>query len=236
MSFTVRKEIQALLVKCLNAECSDIVERQQLHGHVRIKCPYTLTPCKYRGIGCDTELKRKEISSHEDDDKLHLHVALSAVAALRAESLMYKRSGAITFAVRDFQMKKSANTDYMSLPFYTHANGYHMALEVMVNGHAATAGSHVVAFIHLLHGKYDSRLKWPFVGEVALTLLNQLENKHHHTESLSTEGRDLRPGSSLGIPLISHTELAQHPNYLMDDTLYIRMAVKVAGDKLWLKD
>lgn len=236
MPFPGRKEIQALLVKCPNTECSDVVERQQLHGHIRMSCPYAMTPCKYRGIGCNMELKRKELSSHEEDDRFHLHVALDAVAALRAESHMFKRSESLTFAVRDFQMKRSSNTNFMSSPFYTHSTGYHMALEVMASGHVATKGSHVVVFVHLIKGKHDRALEWPVVGEISLTLLNQQEDEHHHEESMSTEGRDLRPGSSLRIPLISHTELRQNPQYLMDDTLYIRMTVKMVGEKPWLKD
>ena len=36
-------------------------------------------PCKYRGIGCDTELKREDMAAHEQDDKLHLHMALETI-------------------------------------------------------------------------------------------------------------------------------------------------------------
>ena len=35
----------------------------------------------YNGIGCDTQLKREDMAAHEQDDKLHLHMALETVTS-----------------------------------------------------------------------------------------------------------------------------------------------------------
>ena len=42
-----------------------------------------MIPCKYKGIGCDTELKREDMAAHEQDDKLHLHMSLETVNSLQ---------------------------------------------------------------------------------------------------------------------------------------------------------
>ena len=32
-----------------------------------------------------------------------------------------------------------------------------------------------------MRGEFDSDLKWPFRGDITIQLLNQLEDKEHHT-------------------------------------------------------
>jgi TNF receptor-associated factor 4 len=66
------------ILPCPNAGCGDTMERQQVPEHVS-KCPHTVVSCKYKGIGCDAELERKDMAAHEQDDKLHLHMALDTV-------------------------------------------------------------------------------------------------------------------------------------------------------------
>jgi hypothetical protein len=52
-------------------------------NNVRTKCPHTVISCKYKGIGCTSQLKRKDMPAHEQDDKLHLRIALDAVSVLQ---------------------------------------------------------------------------------------------------------------------------------------------------------
>ena len=128
------------------------------------------------------------MAAHEEDDKLHLHVALEMVttlraecSTLRAECLLFKRSGSVTFTVRGFQKMKSAGEIFESPSFYTHSNGYHMSLGVAANGCGSGKGTHVAVAVCWLSGKYDSVLKWPFVGSVSFTLMNQLEDDNHYS-------------------------------------------------------
>ena len=91
-------------------------------------------------------------------------------------------------------------------------------------------------FTRILRGKYDTGLKWPFVGDVKITLLNQLEDRNHHTNMTSFTADDPMPwGKRRFIP---HSALAHNPvkntQYLRDDTLYFRVAVEVASNKPWL--
>ena len=235
-----KTEIQALKVKCPNA-CGNAVERQQLKNHVRNECSHTMTSCKYKGIGCDTELKREDMAAHEQDDKLHLHMALETVATLKEESHTLK--GSMTFVLYDYQKKKDANTYYeFSDPtFYTHPKGYHMTLRVYANGSGDSAGTHVSVFAYILKGKYDAELKWPFVGSVTFTLLNQLGDYGHQTGTLYFTTEDnRRVGDCWGFPaFVPHSALAHglfnNPQYLNDDKLYFRVSAKVADRKPWLE-
>ena len=70
------------IIFCPNDGCIQIMQRQLIKKHLEI-CEYTLVLCKYKSIGCDAEMRRKDIAKHEEEkDKVHLHVALDAVAKL----------------------------------------------------------------------------------------------------------------------------------------------------------
>ena len=232
-----KREIQALLVKCSNAECGDTIERQQLKRHVRVTCPHSVIPCKYGSIGCDTELKREDMPAHEQDDKLHLHMALETVN-LERRTLKKKNDGSMTCALPDFDKKRRCNTEFFSTSFYVNPRGYHMSLVVDANGWGPCKGTHVSVHAVILKGEYDAELKWPFVAEVTYTLLNQLEDSNHHTRTLSLDNTQV--GSRWGIPgFIAHSALAHDPfenmQYLKDDTLYFKVSVQVADYKPWLE-
>ena len=101
--------------------------------------------------------------------------------------------------------------------------------------------AHTSVFARILGGKYDAALKWPFIGDVKITLLNQLEDKNHYTKTTTfTTADNMRVLSpARGYPnFIPHSSLAHNKpknmQYLKDDTLYFRVSVKVAEDKPWL--
>ena len=96
-------------------------------------------------------------------------------------------------------------------------------------------------FINVLEGKYDAQLLWPFTGEVAVTLLNQLEDRHHHTQIIKfTTLNDMGVGKNLGkLRFIHHYDLVHHRyeniHYLKNDTLYFEVSIRVAYLKPWLE-
>ena len=66
-------------------------------------------------------------------------------------------------------------------------------------------------YVPILEGKYDAELKWPFMGKVTFTLLNQLEDKNHHTDVMTLDATDnALIGSAWGLDtFIQHSELTQ---------------------------
>ena len=231
------------------------MERQQVRKHVRTKCLYAVIPCKYIGIGCDIELKREDMAAHEQDNKM-LHKALetvnsqqSLIESLQAtvKSLLIKVESQEkvlqnkVFILSEYQKKKEAKKRFKLPSFYTHPNGYHIALKVYVNEDDRGKGTHVSLFVSILEGEYDAELKWPFVGEVTVTLLNQLQDVNHHTKVIRFNAiNDRHVGESWGFPtFIAHSALAhdlvKNTQYLKDDKLYFRVSVEVTDLKPWLE-
>ena len=55
--------------------------------HVATECELTVIACKYKRLGCDRELKRKDMAAHEEDDKLHLRMAMDTTVKLETANL-----------------------------------------------------------------------------------------------------------------------------------------------------
>jgi TNF receptor-associated factor 4 len=145
------------------------------------------------------------------------------------------------FVLSQFRKRKEAAEQFQFPPFYTHYNGYCMALRVDANGLENGLGTHVSVFAPILKGEHDAELKWPLVGNVTFTLLNQLKDKNHHSLPLSLDSWDVLVGSAWGRAQFIHQSALSHDpvkntQYLKDDTLYFRMSVEVADYELkpWL--
>ncbi len=120
---------------------------------------------------------------------------------------------------------------------------------VYANGNGDGDGTHVSVFAYLMKGDHDDTLTWPFTGSVTFELLNQLEDKNHHKQSITFEIDDdvsqrlvddesREQGWGLN-EFISHTALnynaSTNTQYLKDDTLVFRVSVSVPNHKPWLE-
>ena len=141
----------------------------------------------------------------------------------------------VTMKMAGFDKLKKEDTDWYSRPFYTGMGGYKMCLNVDANGWGAANGTHISVFTYLMRGEFDSHLKWPFRGTITFQLVNQLEDKEHHTDSnaykdatpdfAQVDGeRSVGWGSPKFLP---HCELglsvANNHQYLKDDCLIFRI-------------
>ena len=241
---------------CPNSGCGDIVERQQVPEHVS-KCPHTVIPCKYKGIGCDAELERKDMAAHEQDDKLHLHMALDTVTSqqdaikqqqlaiymLQASTKLQQsaiNSGVVkplqpaTFALPDYQKKKERNELFNAQVFYTSPNGYCVEVMVFANGYGEAKDTHVSIAAAVPTTTIPKQQ-----GNVIFTLMNQLVDTNHHrvVEPLKKVATD-KIGAGIA-DFICHSALAHDPvkntQYLKDDILYFRVEVQLDDYKPWLE-
>ena len=230
-------------VSCPNG-CSSNMERQHVSEHVAT-CELTVIACKYKRLGCDRELKRKDMAAHEEDDKLHLRMAINTTVKLKEQDALkvLKNGELLKFKLTNYQENKENNECVKSSSYYTSPNGYHVALAVVVNGDGEDEGTHVSVFASILKGKYDDNLKWPFIGKIKFMLLNQLEDKNHYQDIMELTAEDnAQAGSAWGKPpFIPHSALdydvVKNTQYLnsKDDTLYFRMSVEPANHKPWLQ-
>ena len=154
---------------------------------------------------------------------------------LRTDVEMKRDIVPVTIKMAGFDELKKKGTDWYSRPFYTGMGGYKMCLEVDANGDGAAKGTHVSVFTYLMRGEFDSQLKWPFRGTVTIQLVNQLEDKEHHTDSNAY--KDVPPAAAQvdgersagwGSPgFLPHSALglsvASNRQYLKDDCLIFRI-------------
>ena len=223
------------------------------------KCEYVIVSCKYESIGCLEKLERREMKKHEQDDGVHLHLALEAVVKLQKDQtstndtvkhekendtkIILKKGDAFTFKVSDHTRKKNCNKIIPSNNFYTSFEGYCMRIVVYLNGNKEGRGTHISVYACFNDGRNDHKLIWPFIGSVTVELLNQLADGKHYYKTIDiNESNNISAASNMmqGFArFISHTLLPLDPvnntQYLKDDTLYFRVSVEVPNHKPWLE-
>ena len=137
--------------------------------------------------------------------------------------------------VTNFTDYKKLNAEYYSAPFYSSSNGYKMQLNVVANGYGKCKGTHVSVFVYLMKGANDSRLKWPFNGDISIQLLNWREDNGYEKRILSFDDNDSLKSrskviegesapSGIGyVNFISHSELdynhSNNTEYVSSDNL-----------------
>ena len=141
----------------------------------------------------------------------------------------------VQITMSNFKQHKRACDSWYSDPFYTHPRGYKMCLNVEANGHGNGKGTHVSVFVYLMRGDFDNYLKWPFQGEITINLLNQQEDKEHHSDvvpfchgdkSADRVTNGARASTGRGkLQSISHRDLTL--SYLKSDCLVFLVEVQV---------
>lgn len=118
-----------------------------------------------------------------------------------------------------------------STSFYTSRNRYLVEVRDTANISDDTVG----VFARAGGGENDDELQWPFVGTITCSLLNQLENKNHNTQT-----NDFRPtgGAYSAVFSTPRSELAYDPventQYLLNGMLYFRISAETTDHKPWL--
>ena len=250
------KECGYTEVPCPNTDCPYTTTRLSVEVHLK-ECAYSEVPCKYQRLGCDVRVMRKDMPAHEEDEKLHLHMALDKVvsmeekvatmeediAAMKNENAtnILANGGAITFKLADFQDKKDQKVVTYFPAFYSSPKGYHMQVYMYSNGVGSGEDKYVSVYVHILEGKYDAELKWPFVGNITVQILNQLEDSGHYEIILhmTKEIHFVVRNNKGYIKFITHSELGydiiKNTQYLKDDTLYFRVSVDIPNQRPWLE-
>ncbi len=120
-----------------------------------------------------------------------------------------------------------------------------MSINIDASGHGAGEGTHVSVYAHLMKGDNDDSLSWPFTGTVTVELLNQLEDKKHHSKKFRfycNAAADEEHVEMGGIEqFLPHSKVQQLSSrwrrcqYLQDDSLIFRISVDVDNYKPWLE-
>lgn len=100
------------LVRCYCPECSVVMERCGVKRHWET-CEHIQVPCKYKRIGCDVTMKRKDIKTHEQNDNAHhLHIALNTTVEIKDERDQLKKDvGKLTSDLQSAAKKAKDSKD-----------------------------------------------------------------------------------------------------------------------------
>ena len=185
--------------------------------------------------------EKHEILSKKHETLLKQHRVLSDTVRLPKENhKVLTRKDKFIFRLSHYASKKELNERFLSAPFYTHSSGCKMCTCIYPNGNGDGKDTHISVFTLILAGHYDNQLHWPFLGTVTYELLNQLEdNNHRSVDTTFIASHDTRVGVNRGYPkFFPHSLLSHNPatntQYLLDDTLYFRVSLKVDNHKPWL--
>ena len=230
-------------IVCPNPGCTVKEQRSKMSGH-RSVCPKEKVPCTHSTIGCEVMITRDSLQEHMEQ---HLRIAMDKIVVFQDVARLPPLG---VYKMQNYEKLKRNNEDWYSPCFYTHEGGYKMCLSVSVNGFSGGKGTHVSVYVHIVAGKNDKNLLWPFRGEITYELLNQLDDKNHKVQTMKYDTNEIEnhncvgdggTSAGWGIPsFISHSALSHNPanncQYLKDDCLYFRVTqVKVyKSNKPWL--
>jgi hypothetical protein len=102
----------------------------------------------------------------------------------KAQSLTFV-AAPLQFTIHSVSTLQKSGEKWLSLPFYTHAQGYRMCLKVYPGGHSTSAGTDMSLYVCIMKGPYDNKLKWPFIGTVVIKLLDLAQDKEHIIRTVS---------------------------------------------------
>ena len=145
-------------------------------------------------------------------------------------------SGPVEFTMVNYHHLKRTGKNWISPPFYTHAQGYKFCLDVAPKGHGFGQGAYLSVYVHLMRGEFDEELEWPFRGSITFQLCSQTEDENHRNKLIPFNGDrddssrvigktacDIGRGVST---FISHDELKKR--YLRNDCLIFRIVKTVS--------
>ena len=129
-------------------------------------------------------------------------------------------------------------TSLESPPIYTSQQEFKFSMHLFLKGLNGGDGRHIGLFVSMMHGEYDTVLKWPFCGRISLTIMDQstdVNGFRHDISGTFMAKRDLRAfqkptatgrySTLYGYAEFAPTDLVCSPQYLKDDTVMIQIEI-----------
>ena len=112
-------------------------------------------------------------------------------------------------------------------------------MRINLNGVGSGLGKHISLFVHMMRGDYDNILKWPFTGEVNLSILDQSSENQKENIGQTFETRPnlvafqkpTTPRSYKGYGYVEFAPLDQirEPKYVQNDRMLVRIQILSLG-------
>lgn len=237
---------------CTNEGCEATFKRGEQPEHLAV-CPKQVLMCPYSTVGCSACMRREELDNHKQEHVEH-HLAMAAQRISEQDQVLYcqqkelrqlGRYSQVVLRMSKFSERENAHEWWHSPHFYTSLSGYRMSIS------ATMVGEYLSVYLCLVQGEYDDLLAWPLRGTFTITLLNQLEDTHHHSMNLTYSNPDRTQsnirvmagrGGGYGFPhFIMRSQLrpnhSMNCQYLKDNAVFFSVTVSninTSAEKKWL--
>lgn len=235
------------ILPCSNTGCSVVMEHEYLKRHLDEECEYAVLPCKYRRLGCDVQLLRKDVRKHESDNQI-LHRALNTIVELEkklVDSVTCFEKANLMYSFKMTQFKSRLdNKELVHSPYFnSHPSGYKMKIGIILAGLQSKIDCPHMTVGLIMSAKNIAST--PIQGKLTVTLLNQLADEKHHVETTDFEVNDISQCDESGCIMcallptfIPHAKLEHdleaNTQYLKEDCLFFRILVQTSDYKPWL--
>ncbi|CAH3110825.1 hypothetical protein pdam_00000405 [Pocillopora damicornis] len=239
-------------LSCPNSCGVSQIPREEVDRHLTHECRSNLIHCPFKHVGCQHQCPQRSLTQHlEDGMKKHLELVSQLALDQRKEIDQLREivkhckpftDSKLYWRIDDFwnkfeDAKHKTNVELHSPPFYTSPYGYKFKIVVFPYGNGSGEGSHLSLYVRLLPGEYDTLLKWPFEGEITLSLLDQnrdsTRGQRNISQSFSPDPnwksfqRPGKNGATLGFgypQFVSHRGL-ESTSYVKEDCLFIKATI-----------
>ena len=162
----------------------DLHEREAMHTHLRLATT---------GMYLKLELKQTEINELKSQllqANATIHLLTKDVSELRESVAMVVSSGKLEWKIRGVKQGIERKEVAYSDPFYV---GLYQC-QLRIEWDCDNTGK-VCLGIHIMKGKYDDKLKWPFIYRFKFVILNQNSNQddYNYTSCVSGESLNKSP-------------------------------------------
>lgn len=199
-------------------------------------------------LGRDTEIERLQnevvelrldFAKEKRDQREEIKALQQECRELRVNCANLTQYIPVKRILTNYGELKVHKKEWFSEAFYSHPKGYKMCLNVCPDGFGRHRGAYISVFVFFMKGEHDGTLAWPFRGIITIELLNQLEDKNHHSDTVvfdeeTPSGCSLRVQDGQRAPhgwgtnmFIANDELidsTQSIQYLQNDCLYFRVS------------
>ena len=222
------------IIECSNNDCSATFKRKKEAEHLDA-CEYMTVACEYDDIGCPVKKMRREMPHHaKNDSKHHISCALKKIKDLKEtisklnddisafedqHTKVLVKDMYLTFRVTGFEAIRANGRTYRSNPFYLlNKDGYKICIRIHTN-----RLKHGEVHVGISQLKTATKMQNNF--RLKVELLNQTKDFHEFHAYLDLkEGRLMGPFSNK-VKLISNLELYRKPDFILCDTLYLRVSI-----------
>ena len=180
---------------CGNEGCQEKVKRCLMDDHYDV-CLKEVVSCQYDTVGCETRLKREDMSTHEQEYVgKHLKNAVKTVENLQSQMKDLQCEIGPTVTIKLPGLEGDADDLYsesVSTGFYTYPKGYKIRLKGERSEYFQSSDSSssdyddegdtaqkLSVYVALMPGRYDDILESTFRGKITVEFLNQERNEGH---------------------------------------------------------